>query len=270
MLDDVSHAPFSVISDGQKVPAIPFGDGGGIKGTVSKDQPFSGRGLGGGSRAQIYGTSIYGSGFPGEIARGVEGRGFPFVFLPVVFTSGTGQAYLYRESEYGEASYPDRPGGALQYFSVSPKSNITTIPPYTFRVISDNATIDYLHTALIYSCNRENANRFGVIFTAPEPYGLDSSADPSPLDAVQYYRASSVVLTLDGYNNTAAIDPTDTLVAAREIPGNVSKYFLNCLNETIGVTVPLIASSTGAYTYIPFNFGVWSLLLVWLGGIVLR
>lgn len=45
---------------------------------------------------------FYGSGYPGYQHRGVDGRGFPFVFWPVVFTApaiGGGASYLYREVE---------------------------------------------------------------------------------------------------------------------------------------------------------------------------
>ena len=44
----------------------------------------------------------YGSGYPGQQQCGVDGRGFPFVFWPVVFTApaiGGGDSYLYREAE---------------------------------------------------------------------------------------------------------------------------------------------------------------------------
>ena len=44
----------------------------------------------------------YGSGYPGQQQCGVDGRGFPFVFWPVVFTApaiGGGASYLYREAE---------------------------------------------------------------------------------------------------------------------------------------------------------------------------
>ena len=44
----------------------------------------------------------YGSGYPGQQQCNVDGRGFPFVFWPVVFTAptiGDGPSYLYREAE---------------------------------------------------------------------------------------------------------------------------------------------------------------------------
>jgi hypothetical protein len=45
----------------------------------------------------------YGSGYPGVPGPGVENRGFPFIFFPVVFATPAGweESYLYREVEVG-------------------------------------------------------------------------------------------------------------------------------------------------------------------------
>jgi hypothetical protein len=55
---------------------------------------------------------------------------------------------------------------------------------------------------------------------------------------VQYYRASSVALTLDGYNNTGALAPEGT--PDTPLPTNIDTSLLDCLNQTIGLAVPLI------------------------------
>ena len=46
---------------------------------------------------------MYGSGYPGSSGYGVQGRGFPFIFYPLVFAApaGIGGFYLYREEEVG-------------------------------------------------------------------------------------------------------------------------------------------------------------------------
>jgi len=111
---------------------------------------------------------------------------------------------------------------------------------YRLHVVADNATIQFLHAVMVDSCTNINANRNGVIKTEPRPYTTNSTAGVLvPQDAVQYYRASSVVLLLEGYNNT------DALLAAGSglmppIPAIVSPYFLRCVNETIGTTAPLV------------------------------
>jgi hypothetical protein len=62
------------------------------------------------------------------------------------------------------------------------------------------------------------------------------TSGPAPQE-VQYYRASSVALTLDGYNNTAYfLNSTDDT----PLPESVDKEFLACLNFTIGAAVPLV------------------------------
>ena len=61
---------------------------------------------------------------------------------------------------------------------------------------------------------------------------------PSPGEVVQYYRASSVALTLDGYNNTAALSG-DANATAVPLPSNIDTTLLTCLNDTIGEAVPL-------------------------------
>lgn len=65
---------------------------------------FGGRRVGGGARGQVYGSSVYGSGYTGETGfedegeRGVSGKGFPFWFWPVVW-SADGQVVQERTSE---------------------------------------------------------------------------------------------------------------------------------------------------------------------------
>lgn len=58
--------------------ATPFAPGGGKVGTIGKGVTFAGRQIGGGSRAQVYETSRYGSGYTyGGAGSFVRGRGFP-------------------------------------------------------------------------------------------------------------------------------------------------------------------------------------------------
>ncbi|KAJ2915766.1 hypothetical protein MD484_g4649, partial [Candolleomyces efflorescens] len=64
-----------------------------------------------------------------------------------------------------------------------------------------------------------------------------------PEQAVQYYRASSAVLTLDTYNNTATYAVEGT--ADSPLPSNANYGLLSCLNGTIGSTLPLIDGAIG-------------------------
>jgi hypothetical protein len=64
--------------------------------------------------------------------------------------------------------------------------------------------------------------------------------------AVQYYRASSFMLVLSSYNNTASLAPTDGNATAPAagidipLPIGTNTTFLNCLNSTIGEAVPIM------------------------------
>lgn len=74
--------------------------------------------------------------------------------------------------------------------------------------------------------------------TSPLVYDDSFSAWPQPEQTIQYYRASTVALTLDGYNNTGALGPDGTPDVL--LPVNIDHELLSCLNQTIGSAVPLI------------------------------
>ena len=123
----------------------------------------------------------------------------------------------------------------------------------TFHVVADNSTVVALIATIDSSCSSLlNAN------SSKTPVAINGSAqDPLPEQAVQYYRASSVVLTLDGYNNTAALTGGANKKPA-PLPSNVDTALLSCLNSTIGQSVPLFdAASAGFSVTVP---GLFSLL----------
>ena len=74
---------------GMNKKASPFSNGGGKIVTIPKGQPFTGRQIGGATRAQIYGSRKFGRDYPSNYAPGsfkggyVQGRGFPHGFWPV-------------------------------------------------------------------------------------------------------------------------------------------------------------------------------------------
>ena len=61
---------------------------------------------------------------------------------------------------------------------------------------------------------------------------------------MQYYHASSVVLTLDGYNDMAVLsddeNASDVLLLT-----SIDMTLLDCLNQTIGAVVPLVDTAVG-------------------------
>ncbi|KAJ7289577.1 hypothetical protein C8J57DRAFT_1628607 [Mycena rebaudengoi] len=220
--------------DGSKT-ARASGFGGGTTSQIPAGHPFAGRAAGGGKRDQVLGGSYYGSGYPAGYpgyspVPGVYNSGFPFYYWPVVWgdsnsnTHGQDAGYLY-PNEYGSPNNASRPGGLLVVLPL--KSNGTD--GNVFRVLSDNSTIYSLATSINGTCTTILADAI-VPFTPP--------AAPGPEQVVQYYRASSVSLSIDAYNNTAAFQRVNTTAAA-PLPSGLEKDFFECLNRTIISTVPL-------------------------------
>jgi hypothetical protein len=80
---------------------------------------------------------------------------------------------------------------------------------------------------------------------------------------VEYYRASSVVLTLDGYNDTAALS-NDTNAVDTPLPTNIDTTLLDCLNQTIGLSVPLIDAAGSTWATTPGMGAIGLFWVVWL------
>lgn len=262
---------------GGRNTATAYGVGGGKVTTIPAGQLFAGRSAGGGTRAQVFGSRYalsisillqekradsrtyrtYGSGYPDlPNQRGVFNLGFPYYFWPIVWGLTTVEiadiAYLHdsevcssslsqvwgtvltdRYSQYGEPNNSSRPGNSLTTATFASNSTNTT-----FSLIADNSTTTALVTLLTSNCTSYLAMSSSSNFI-PQPLDPSNPDSPKPEQAVQYYRVSSVVLTLDGYNNTAALSVTPGLPDT-PLPSGVDLNLLSCLNQTIGAAVPLI------------------------------
>jgi len=245
----------SVSTSGSSKTAQSYGGGGGRVVTIPSGQPFAGRSEGGGTRSQIFGTQTYGSGYPGVPGRGVANRGFPFYFWPLSFGVGGGigtSAYLNSDSEYGHADNSSRPGGVMMTAAFQSNGTNGT----TFRILADNTTVVDLIADLTANCSAS------LTATTPSaaPYNDSATLPPQPEQVVEYYRGSSIALSLDGYNNTAvfAADGTPNV----PLPSGIDATLLDCLNQTIGLAAPLI---DGAVSHTPNNLSLLGLVwLVWL------
>ena len=102
--------------------------------------------------------------------------------------------------------------------------------------MADNSTVAALIGSISANCTIASNSS-----TAPVPFNANAS-DPRPEQVVQYYRASSVALTLDGYNDTAALTG-DANATAVPLPTDIDTTLLTCLNDTIGEAVPLFEDS---------------------------
>lgn len=138
--------------------------------------------------------------------------------------------------QYGFPDNSSRPGGylAIAQFKSNNSSSL-------FVVLSDQSTVTSLIGSVKANCS-SHLNQSDTS-SSPTPYTNGSSV-PVAEQAVQYYRASSVVLALDGYNDTAALDGTiqnaNTSTLAVPLPNGTDTTLLTCLNETIGLAVPLV------------------------------
>lgn len=124
----------------------------------------------------------------------------------------------------------------------------------TFHLLADNATVTSLIDSVAANCTLGNT----TALTAT-PLSTSDPNQPRPEQAVQYYRASSVVLTLDGYNDTAALS-NDSSIPDTPLPSWVDSSFLNCLNLTIGAAVPLVDSASLSWNMPSMGF----LGLIWI------
>jgi len=126
----------------------------------------------------------------------------------------------------------------------------------TYHLVADNSTV-----AAILSAVESNCSLLTNSIT-PMAFDPNNSSAPQPEQAVQYYRSSSVVLTLDGYNDTAA-DSSDPNAADTPLPSGLNMTFLDCLNQTIGASAPVedAAPSLHAMANAPIWGTIWLLII---------
>ncbi|KDQ50274.1 hypothetical protein JAAARDRAFT_211857 [Jaapia argillacea MUCL 33604] len=230
-----SSSGFSLGSNSDKRYVEPYGGGGGKPFTLPSGSPYSGRLAGGGSRSQVYGTSRYGSGYPyGGAGSYIDNRPLPFVFWPISIAPN-----YYSFDTYSHFNDSGRPGGNVS--TVVLRANVTLHTTEIYRIIGDQLSVTAVLDALVTNCSVQNTT---ISFLEPNTYSY-----PQPEQIVQWYRASTFGLSLDSYNNTAALpsnmpvsNDTSPLSLSEDtpLPSGLNATYLHCLNTTIGVSVPLV------------------------------
>ena len=116
----------------------------------------------------------------------------------------------------------------------------------TFRIIADNATAVSLVDSISKNCSsviKSNNGSQSVMIFKPSFSSTNSSSTsermPRPEEAVQYYRASSIALTLDGFNDTNTLS-SNASGSHVPIPSWIDMNMLTCINATIGEAAPLV------------------------------
>lgn len=124
-------------------------------------------------------------------------------------------------------------------YAVFSSAAVAPNTPSTFRFLSDNTTVALMDIEVKAACG----SMLDSNVTTPPLVFWESDTTPAPEQVVQYFRASSALLSLDGYNNTATYAVEGT--ADSPLPDNVNQNLLSCLNSTIGSTLPLIDGANG-------------------------
>ena len=157
--------------------------------------------------------------------------------------------------QYGDSYNTSRVGGPMAEATFVSNSTNTT-----FHLLSDNSTVSSLISSIDANCSSSLSSSSS---TSPQVYNDSAPGVPQPEQAIQYYRASSIVLTLDGYNNSATLS-SDPNATDSPLPSGIDTTLLDCLNQTIGLSAPLVSGaglrwSTGA----PSTSLLGLLWLVW-------
>ena len=130
----------------------------------------------------------------------------------------------------------------------------------TFYLVADNDTATTMVSILQQNCS--SVLNSGVS-NAPVPYNASDPNSPKPEQAVQYYRASSVALMLEGYNNTAQLSD-NTSLPDTPLPTNIDTNLLTCLNDTIGAAVPLVDAASPTAWNLGVTGSAYSVTSLWL------
>ena len=120
----------------------------------------------------------------------------------------------------------------------------------TFYFVADNQTATTMVPIIQANCN---SSLISSISNPPVPYKSSDPQTPGPRPekAVQYYRGSTAVLMLEGYNDTAQLSD-DTTLPDTPLPTNIDATLLSCLNQTLGSSIPLVDAANPT----AWNFGV--------------
>ncbi|KDQ50248.1 hypothetical protein JAAARDRAFT_211840 [Jaapia argillacea MUCL 33604] len=212
-----------------------YSPGGGKPFKLGSSSPFSGRLAGGGTRAQVFGNSRYGSGYPyGGSGTYIDYRPLPYVFYPVPIYPD-----YYGSDTYAHFNDTQRPGGNVSVVIL--QGNNFPHTPEIYRVVGDRFSVSAVLDAVVIDCSVQNTTLIS--------FDLTANSYPEPEQIIQWYRASTFGLSLDSYNNSASLPsnmPSSNntaplpLSADTPLPNGLNMTFLSCLNMTIGASIPLV------------------------------
>ncbi|KAG9119391.1 hypothetical protein FRC07_005599 [Ceratobasidium sp. 392] len=132
---------------------------------------------------------------------------------------------------------------AISVYTTDAKYNTSDV----YRILGDLSSVTTVLNALTSNCSVAG----GTIFNYDPTSDDLAHSLPRVESVIQYYRASSFALALDGYNNSAALfsvaatsNTTQQLVTAltpaTSLPPTTNHAFLECVNTTVASSVPLV------------------------------
>lgn len=153
--------------------------------------------------------------------------------------------------QYGNVTNTTRPGGPLYTFTLQSQSDNTTI-----RILADNATAISLIPNIAGNCSNvlNQDTTYGTKRVKFVPYQDNM---PVPEQAIQYFRANSIAMTLDGYNNTMASNETSPAGEHTPFPGWANQDLIGCVNKTIGEAALLITTNDDSQTLPPKKLSIF-------------
>ncbi|CAE6491702.1 unnamed protein product [Rhizoctonia solani] len=232
-----------------KLHFVPRAGGGGRGGGGGGGRGGSGGGGGGGSGGGSRGGVTF-SGASGNRGASSYGQGGgPVTTISSGAFSGRSIGSGTRQQVYGNSRYGSgyTYGGGSSVAAEGAGGN-TTINNATasYYLVGDADTVSAVMEAVVAQCSVANATGTPVD---------DNNSTVHVEQAVQYYRSSSFMLALTSYNNSASLPsnaPTDNNTAPlppsadTPLPTGTNTTFLNCLNETIGASIPIMDAAPGA------------------------
>ncbi|CAG7851144.1 SubName: Full=Uncharacterized protein {ECO:0000313/EMBL:CCA73740.1} [Serendipita indica DSM 11827] len=248
-----------------------WGDGSGKLWTIANDSyhPFAHRQFGGGTRREIRGTNMFGSGYPYGAwnTTSIACRLFPFGVWPLHWGD------FMDSDEVGARLDAIRPGGHLSVVPLrATKDNLTVSPDEVYYAVGDSQSLLSILISYVTWCHASLA--------WPTRFDPMSPNTKVKLDNVlMYYRASSFALASPTYNNTnsrnASYQPITEWIpkAAKNSP------FWHCLDSTTANALPIMnpPPRPPGYKSIPKLFaalwwilvpGAWVILVI-IGSAVL-
>lgn len=124
--------------------------------------------------------------------------------------------------------------------------------------LAANSTTSFFFVSDMYSAGEVRAaiNTTCIDVTVSDPISFNSTGNLQPGSVVQYYRGDTAAILLQGYEDAKEVPGSPNLVPNPPFPPNVNMAKWECLNSTIGESIPLMNGASG--------FPRWGIALIFI------